>query len=223
MSVVRLTVRRVEKPWGRRDLPPAFGAVAAEAEPIGEIWFEDPRGRDPLLLVKYLFTSDKLSIQVHPDDAAAREMGLRNGKDEAWLVLDAEPGAQIGLGLREAVSKEVLRAAALDGTLQDMVEWRAAVAGDSYYSPAGTIHSIGGGLKLIEVQQNMDVTYRLYDFGRPRELHLDEAVGAARSAPYIRPFQPYEKAPGRTILSEGGKFVLERVQGPRTGRVVIDP
>src|SRR5688500_4828840 len=106
MNAVRLVTRRVEKPWGRRDLLPAFGEVVPDGEPVGEIWFEDPRGGDPELLIKYLFTSEKLSIQVHPNDDEARARGHKRGKEEAWLVLDAEPDALIGIGLRERVDKQ---------------------------------------------------------------------------------------------------------------------
>jgi mannose-6-phosphate isomerase len=223
MSAIRLTTRRVTKPWGRRDLLPGFRTVGKKAKPVGEIWFEDPRGSEPALLVKYLFTSEKLSIQVHPDDAAAHSAGLRSGKDEAWVVLEADAGATIGLGLTEPVETEALRAAAVDGRIEAMVDWRPAAAGDTYYSPAGTIHSLGAGLKLVEVQQNVDATYRLYDFGRPRELHLDQALAVASAAPYRRPFEPYEKEQGRTILAEGGKFVLERWTGARSATLEAAP
>ena len=210
MAVTRLETRRVEKPWGRRDLPPAFGAVEEGGEPVGEIWFEDPRGGDPELLVKYLFTSERLSIQVHPDDAAAQAAGYPRGKDEAWLVLRADPGATIGVGLREPTSLKDLREAAKDGRIEEMLDWRRARAGDVYYSPAGTVHALGPGLALIEVQQNVDLTYRLYDYGRPRELHLEEGIAVSRPEPYVAPFEPYDAAPGRQILADGPAFVLER-------------
>ena len=218
MSVTRLTEKRVEKVWGRRDLPDMFGGRYDGAEPLGEIWFEGPAGSDPELLVKYLFTSDKLSIQVHPDDAAARRAGHRRGKDEAWIVLHADPGATIGLGLRERVSPEELRRAAQDGSIEQLVDWRPAASGDIIYSPARTVHALGPGLILIEIQQNVDLTYRLYDYGRPRELHLDAGIDAANPAPYRAPMTPYTRRDGREILAEGGAFVLERwsrrLQGP---------
>jgi mannose-6-phosphate isomerase len=219
MSAIRLTRRRVEKVWGRHDLLPAFGDVPHGAPPVGEIWFEDPRGGDAPLLVKYLFTSERLSIQVHPDEQAARARGEKGGKDEAWLVLDAEPGATIGIGVRHPLDKAALREAACDGTLEQLIDWRPASAGDHYYSPAGTIHALGAGLKLIEVQQNVDLTYRLFDYGRPRELHLDDAVAVADPAPYREPTRSYKLAPGREILTEGGKFVLERWTGGASGRL----
>ena len=210
MTANRLETRSIEKVWGRHDLPRAFGAAMAEGEPVGEIWFEDPRGGDADLLVKYLLTSDKLSIQVHPDTRMAQARGYPRGKDEAWLVVAAEPGARIGLGLRTAISKDELRAAAVDGRIEQLLHWREANVGDFYFSPAGTIHALGPGLTLIEVQQNIDLTYRLYDYGRPRELHLDDAIEAALPVPYVAPFAPYEHSPGREILVDSPAFVIER-------------
>jgi len=205
----RLPRRHVERIWGRRDLAGPFAPPqGAGAEPIGEIWYEDEA--DAALLVKYLFTSERLSIQVHPDDSAAQARGYPRGKDEAWYVIAAEPGATIGLGLTRRVSREALREAALDGSIERLLDWRPVAAGDCFYSPAGTIHAIGAGLSLVEIQQNLDLTYRLYDYGRPRELHLEEAVAVADPAPWTRPFEPREAGPGRTILAAGGAFVLER-------------
>lgn len=205
----RLRERRVFKPWGRTDIPALFGG--ATSEPLGEIWFErEDGGTDDPLLVKYLFTSERLSVQVHPDDAAARAAGHLHGKDEAWLVLDAEPGALIGIGVEHPISPDELRSAALDGSIADMLDWRPASVGDAYYSPAGTLHSIGAGLTLLEVQQNCDVTYRLYDFGRPRELHLDEGVAAARTDAVIGKSVERHLGQARSIVAQGTKFTLER-------------
>ena len=157
MTASRLASRQVEKLWGRAELPRSFGAAAASGgEPIGEIWFEDGRGPEAELLVKYLLTREKLSIQVHPDGEAARAAGHRRGKDEAWLVLEAEPGARIGLGLRQEVSPAGLRAAIEAGTLEALVDWREAKAGDFYYSPAGTIHALGPGLTLVRLGGHFD-------------------------------------------------------------------
>ncbi|MGF1549090.1 MAG: class I mannose-6-phosphate isomerase [Sphingomonadaceae bacterium] len=219
MAALKLRTRRVEKVWGRRDLPPGFAPVPSDAPPVGEIWFEHPRDERPPLLVKYLFTSEKLSVQVHPGDELARAKGYAGGKDEAWLVLAAEPHAMIGLGLREVMTREELRLAALDGTIEDMLRWRAARAGDSYYTPAGTIHALGAGLALVEVQQNVDCTLRLHDYGRGRELHVDEAVEAAEPVPYVAPFRPYEAEPGREILADGPAFVFERWRRAGKGRL----
>lgn len=219
MNAVRLIEKRVEKPWGRRHLPEMFGGTYRGEEPLGEIWFEQPGGADAELLVKYLFTSEKLSIQVHPDDQAARRAGYPRGKQEAWIILDAEPGATIGLGLRKEVAPEELLQAALDGSIEQLVDWRPAAAGDVLFSPAGTVHALGPGLTLVEIQQNVDLTYRLYDYGRPRELHLDRGIEAAHPAPYRAPFSPYRRPDGREILAEGGAFVLERWTEPQGGGV----
>ena len=207
MTATRLERRPQERIWGRQQLPPGF-AGCANGHPVGEIWFRN--GARDALMVKYLFTSDRLSIQVHPDDARARAAGHAHGKDEAWLVLDAEPGAVIGLGLKREVSKALLRRAALDRSIEELIDWRPVKAGDSFYSPAGTIHAIGAGLSLIEIQQNTDITYRLYDYGRPRELHLAEALAAARPRPLPNGSMTRELAPGRTLLSPGGAFSVER-------------
>ena len=217
MPATRLVTRRVEKVWGRRDLPPVFGAVGEDEEPVGEIWFEDPRGDQPELLIKYLFTSERLSIQVHPGDEAARAAGYPRGKDEAWVVLAAEPEAEIGIGLTEEVDPQLLRAAALDGSIEQLIDWRRAEAGDTYYSPAGTVHALGSGLTLVEVQQNVDLTYRLYDYGRPRELHLDEAIAVADPRPYVAHAEPHVLSDGREILADGPAFVLERWRGAASG------
>jgi mannose-6-phosphate isomerase len=213
MTAKRLTTHRVEKPWGRHTLWPGFENPAPDGEPIGEIWFQDESGREPDLLVKYLFTAEKLSIQVHPDDATARAAGHDRGKDEAWVVLDAEPDSTIAIGTHEPLDAEHLRAAALDGSIEDLIDWKPVKAGDIFYSPAGTVHEIGAGVTVIEVQQNIDLTYRLYDYGRPRELHLDEGVAASDAKPFVPNFTPEVESPGRTILCEGPKFVLERWAG----------
>ena len=210
MPANRLTTLRVEKPWGRHDLWPGFGDVPEGSAPVGEIWFDAGPGADPELLVKYLFTSERLSIQVHPDDIAAQAAGYARGKDEAWLVLAAEPDATIALGTREATSRKALAAGALDGTIVGMMDWRPVKAGDVIYSAAGAVHAIGAGITLIEVQQNVDLTYRLYDYGRPRELHLKEGIAVSNPVPYVAPPILGDIGNGRAILCEGGKFVLER-------------
>jgi mannose-6-phosphate isomerase len=210
MTATRLRAVPVERVWGRRDLPPGFPALGAGV-PVGEIWFEPPA--DAPLLVKYLFTAERLSIQVHPDDAAACAKGLPRGKDEAWYILDAAPGARIGLGLTHAVSREELRTAALDGSIEQLLDWRPVSAGDMLYSPGGTIHAIGAGIAMIEIQQNLDLTYRLYDYGRPRELHLEEGIAVATPGPWTPP------------LPAKGAFRVERWTSPGTlkGPAVVVP
>ena len=213
MTATLLPTRRVAKPWGRHSLWPGFDDPAPGDEPIGEIWFPSAAGEDPELLIKYLFTSEKLSVQVHPDDDAARTRGHARGKDEAWLVLAAEPDSTIALGPRDSLSAEQLRTAALDGSIVDLLDWRPVKAGDFIYSPAGTVHAIGAGLTVIEIQQNLDLTYRLYDYGRPRELHLDEGIAVSSLDPF-RPAPPPARA---GLLADGPKFTVERLEsGNRT-------
>ena len=178
----KLTARKVEKPWGQPSIPSYFGN--ADGRRIGEIWFEHPMSEDLPLLVKYIFTSERLSIQVHPTDEQARVRGLRRGKSECWFILDAEPGARIGLGLRSALSAAELQTAALDGSVEDMLDWRPVASNDFFFVPAGTVHAIGAGITLVEFQQNSNVTYRLYDYGRPRELHLTDGIAIASLEPY---------------------------------------
>ena len=208
MAARLLATKRVEKPWGSHRLWPGFADPAADAPPVGEIWFDG--GEDADLLIKYLFTSEKLSVQNHPDDAAAVARGLPRGKDECWLILAAEPCATIAVGPKAPVTADALRAAALDGSIEVLLDWKPVKAGDFIYSHAGVIHAIGAGLTLIEVQQNSDTTYRLYDYGRPRELHLEDGIAVAELTPYVAPTAPGEVEPGRAILVEGPKFVLER-------------
>lgn len=177
--------RIIEKPWGRTDLPAAFGDFGDRR--IGEIWLEHPDRDDTPVMVKFLFTSERLSVQVHPGEADARAAGLASGKDECWLVLAADPGAELGVGLRATSDAASLRKAAQDGSITQMVDWRSALADDFIYNPAGTIHALGGGLMIVEVQQNVDCTYRLYDYGRPRELHLEKGLKVATAAPVRDP------------------------------------
>lgn len=177
----KLPTRAVEKPWGKDVLPAPFAAPAGQR--IGEIWFEPPADVRSLL-VKYIFTSEKLSVQVHPTDAQAKAAGeTDNGKEECWLVIATEPGATLGVGFHEYVDHDTMRAAALDGRIEDMLVWYPVQPGDFFYIPANTVHAIGAGVSLIEIQQNSDITYRLYDYGRPRELHLDAGIAVSRGEP----------------------------------------
>lgn len=208
MSVTLLPTRTVAKPWGCDTLPAPF--VAPPDERIGEIWFEPDAGL-PQLLVKYLFTSEKLSVQVHPSDAQA-PAGER-GKEECWLVLSAKPDARLAIGFREPIGPEAMRAAALDGSIEDLLEWHPARPGDFFYLPAGTVHAIGPGLALIEIQQNSDITYRLYDYGRPRELHLDEGMVVAQGEPYSAALRRHCAPDESSMLVEGPHFRLERICG----------
>ena len=187
----KITVRRkemklkkhmVEKPWGRTDIPSAFGDMAGRR--IGEVWFEGNESSPFPILIKWLFTSEKLSIQVHPDDAQAKARGQASGKEECWFVVNADPGAVLGIGTTKPLSSTELRAASESGEIEHLMDWKPVKAGDFFYIPAGTVHAIGAGVTLVEVQQYADITYRLYDYGRPRALHLDDGVDVSNAEPY---------------------------------------
>lgn len=171
----KLRVSLREKVWGKKRLAPWF----PDAErPVGEAWYEAER--ELPLLVKLIFTSERLSVQVHPDD---RE-GHPRGKTEMWHILEAEPGATIGLGFREPITRERLVEAARSGEIERLIHWIPVKAGETYFTPAHTVHAIGAGIVLCEIQQNSDVTYRLYDYGRPRELHLEQAAAVSDLGPH---------------------------------------
>lgn len=221
MTALVLKTHRVEKPWGRHDLAPLFDDQPGDAPPVGEIWFDDPAGRPRELLIKYLFTSQKLSVQVHPDDAAAQARGYPRGKDEAWVVLSAEPNSTIALGLKQDMDPAAVRQGALDGSIEAMLHWQPVEAGDVIYSPAGTIHAIGAGLRVVEIQQNLDLTYRFYDYGSDRELHLDDAMEVSHFGPFKPISAPRACGEGRTILAENAAFVLER--WTMTGEITLSP
>ena len=209
--VTRLDTIIVDKPWGRTDIPRGFGDFGDRR--VGEIWFSHPDGVDAPIMVKFLFTSERLSIQVHPGDEAATAAGYPRGKEECWLVLDADPGAELGVGLSAATTREALHNAALDGSIVDMVDWRPARAGDFVYNRAGTIHAIGAGLTIVEVQQNVDCTYRLYDYGRPRELHLDAGLAVSETAPRPDDRDGLVTASDNRVLVDGPHFHLLHLAG----------
>jgi len=206
-----LPTRTVEKPWGRGALPAPFEAPPGKR--IGEIWFEPP-AELPQLLVKYLFPGEKLSVQCHPSDAQTQAKGLgKQGKEECWLVIDAEPGAVLGIGFDQPLGPEAMRAAAVDGSIEQLMTWHEVNAGDFFYIPANTVHAIGGGCTIIEIQQNSDITYRLYDYGRPRELHLDEGVAVASGEPYDESCHEVLPERGSLCLVDGPYFRLDFVDG----------
>jgi mannose-6-phosphate isomerase len=207
MSICKLEPDVLDKVWGS----PATGPWLAnpEARKIGEIWFSAPEAMP--VLVKFLFTSDRLSVQVHPDDAYAHACGHERGKTEMWHILRAEPGATIALGLREAATSEQVRAAALNGDIVDMLQWIPAEAGNTFFVPAGTIHAIGGGLAICEIQQLSDVTYRLFDYQREpkRPLHLKESLEVARLGPSDGRRGAVSLAAGHELLAECEHFRTE--------------
>jgi mannose-6-phosphate isomerase len=206
---VKLDRRYVEKPWGRTQLPPMFDTPPGER--IGEVWFTG--AADLPLLAKYIFTSERLSIQVHPNDEQARARGLKQGKSECWYILEAEPNATLGLGLKRAVSADELRRAAVDGSIEQLMDWRPIRAGDFFFVPAGTVHAIGAGIALLEFQQNADVTYRLYDYGRPRELHLDDGIAVSRPEPYSGELAQHLSGDEERTLVDGPHFTLIHTRG----------
>jgi mannose-6-phosphate isomerase len=208
-------VRVVHKPWGVRDLQP-WSSLDASDDPVGELWFEraGEHAHTPALLLKLLFTNEPLSIQVHPDDTFARAMGMPNGKSEAWYILSAEPDARIGVGLTHQVTLQQLRASIQNGSITELVDWRRVAQGDVIYIPAGTIHAIGAGIVLAEIQQRSDATFRLFDFGRQRELHEDNGVAVAHPWPLRARYHPTRLTAARTALIASRHFVLERVELP---------
>jgi len=161
------------------------------------------------LLTKFLFPHDKLSVQVHPDDAGARELGQPCGKTECWYVAKCLPGAQVGLGLRPGVSKTEFAAAIRANRAEDLLNWVDLKAGDLIYVDAGILHSIGPGSILIETQQNSDTTFRLYDFGRGRELHIEQGLRAMRESTRAGKVAP-RAAGGHDLLVASPCFVVER-------------
>jgi mannose-6-phosphate isomerase len=160
------------------------------------------------LLIKFLFPKDKLSVQVHPDDAAALRTGQPCGKTECWYVVKAEPGAQIGLGLKPGTTKAELERAIRETRMEQLLNWIDLHEGDLIYVEAGTVHALGPGAIIVETQQNSDNTYRLYDFGRPRELHVVEGLKATKEWTHAG------KAEKKTGHSENGKAQLNLVVSP---------
>ena len=158
-----------------------------------------------------MFTSEPLSIQVHPDDAHAQSMGLPNGKSEAWCVLSAAAGAKVALGLKRRLTQQQLREAAHDGSISDLVVWQTVLPDDVISVPAGTIHAIGAGLVIAEIRQRSDATFRLFDHGRQRELHIESAIAVADAGPAHFEVRPNRLTDERTLLVSGTHFVLERI------------
>jgi mannose-6-phosphate isomerase len=223
MAIEHASVEAVRKPWGVADLNP-WSRIDGSDGAIGELRFQraDKNAPIPALLLKILFTSEPLSIQVHPDDAFARSMGLPNGKTEAWYILSATPGARIAVGLKRHLTPQELRAAIGDGSIAGLTQWRPAVKGDIIFVPAGTIHAIGGGIVLAEIQQRSDTTFRLFDYGRPRQLHEDSAVAVSNAGPVQNASDPRRLTAARMVLVASQHFVLERVDLPANSNWVLD-
>ena len=237
-----------QRPWGRLDLRPWYNSTGT-TEPVGEAWLTGPEcvvetgvmagrtlasvatdagerllgaegGTEFPLLVKLLFPNDKLSVQVHPDDAQAQAMGQPRGKTECWYVLEAAPGATIALGLREGVTAKSVRAAVLDGTMEQLMEWVPVSVGEMIFVDAGTVHAIGPGVVLLETQQTCDITFRLYDYGRPRELHVEQALRVMKMHTAAGKVKPVAMD-GFVRLIEQKYFVVDRYDVGAGQEIVI--
>jgi mannose-6-phosphate isomerase len=246
LNPFRIAPRFVERVWGTYDLRPWFDHVAV-GEPVGEVWlngddclvetgplagltvssiFEqyseailgsDAAPSSSPLLLKIIYAKSKLSVQVHPDDALAQKYGEPRGKTECWYALSAQPGAQVACGLNPGVSLDTVRKGIVDGTLEESLQMLDVAAGDTIFVDAGTVHAIWPGSVLLETQQNCDLTYRMYDYGRPRQLHVEKSIEAIRLETKAGKIQPKE-LPGRTILVEANYFCVERMK--QTGKLV---
>jgi mannose-6-phosphate isomerase len=193
------------RPWGRLDLSPIYprrfnekigeswltgdngkvqngplsGKTLSElaAHFQRQLVGDAPRDGDRFpLLMKFLFPQEKLSVQVHPDDEAAHAIGQPCGKTECWYVTHAEPGAAIGLGLKPGTTRTDFARSIHENRAEDLLNWIKVFPGDMIYVAGGTVHTLGPGSIIVETQQQSDTTFRLYDYGRPRELHLKDGL-----------------------------------------------
>lgn len=175
------------------------------------------------ILVKFIDAKKDLSVQVHPDDEYAHEHEHQNGKTEMWYVIDAEEGASLIYGFRHRVTEEILKKAVKTGTLDKHLQKVQVHKGDVYYVPAGTVHGIGAGILVAEIQESSNVTYRVYDYdrvdksGNKRELHFDKAVqvmnmdiaSGVRQKPRMVKYYP---GCSRELLCRCKYFEAERIQ-----------
>jgi mannose-6-phosphate isomerase len=239
LSPFRIEPRFVTRVWGYRDLRPWYDRVA-EGDPLGEVWLTGddclvatgPHAGQPLgslfadqpeallgpaagapgspLLIKMIFAREKLSVQVHPDDAMAQKYGEPRGKTECWYALAAEPGAQVAAGLKPGVTLDRIKAGIHDGTLEQSLNVLPIEAGDMVFVDAGTVHAIWPGSILLETQQNCDLTYRMFDYGRPRELHIEKSLEATRLVTRAGKIPPVALR-DRTVLIDVEYFRVERL------------
>jgi mannose-6-phosphate isomerase len=235
MNPIRLEPEFVERVWGTTELAPWFPNPSV---PTGEVWFTananrtsegvtlgelmDREGAALLgnkvapafgnrfpVLVKFLFTREKLSVQVHPDDTYAHQHEGTPGKTEMWHVLAAQPGATLAAGFTQTLSSIELRQALFEGNVEPRLQWWPAQPGETYFIPAGTVHAIGGGLVICEIQQNSDITYRLWDYGRNRPMHLEQGLAVAVPGPHPGPVSPSPFGGGE-LLASCPYFATER-------------
>ena len=223
MAIEHASVQVVRKPWGVGDLHP-WSSIDGSRDTVGELWFQrvDENAQNPALLLKLLFTSEPLSVQVHPDDAFARSIGLPNGKTEAWYLLSATPEARVAVGLKRHLTPQELRASIKDGSIAGLTRWRPVAKGDTIFVPAGTIHAIGAGIVLAEIQQRSDATFRLFDYGRQRQLHEDSAVAVSDAGPVQTQAGPQRLTAARTAVIANPHFVLERIDLPANSKWALD-
>jgi mannose-6-phosphate isomerase len=162
------------------------------------------------VLIKLIDAKEKLSIQVHPDDDYARAHGEPFGKTEMWYIVDCEPGASLYYGFDHDISKEEFRRRIENNTLEEVLNRAEVHAGDVFFISAGTLHAIGAGILIAEIQQSSNLTYRIYDYGRPgkdgkpRELHIPQALDVTHTVPPTRPARPQGKCENFT----GGSRML---------------
>jgi mannose-6-phosphate isomerase len=235
----RIEPQFVTRVWGYQDLRPWYDRVA-DGAPLGEVWLTGdectiatgPHAGETLgglfaeqpasllgssapapgspLLIKMIFAREKLSVQVHPDDKMAQKYGEPRGKTECWYALSAEPGAEVAAGLKPGVTLDQIKAGIHDGTLEESLNLLPISAGDMVFVDAGTVHAIWPGSILLETQQNCDLTYRMYDYGRPRELHIEKSLEATRLTTRAGKIPPVELA-DRTVLIDVEYFRVERL------------
>ncbi len=212
-----------QKPWGMHDIRPWHKQVPTQTR-TGEISYERNTETNPVpaLCLKLLLADQPLSIQVHPDDTYAMTIGLPSGKNEAWYVVWAAPGAQIGVGLTQHLSRAQLHLAITDGSIADLLLWRTVAPGDSCLIPAGTVHAIDAGLVIAEIQNRVDATFRLYDYGRGRELHIDQGMAVALAEPAAGLFEQCRLSDTRRLLAVSAKFIFERLDLPPRSTWLLD-
>jgi mannose-6-phosphate isomerase len=209
--------------YGKQLMGSAYAPSSLKRRAVGEAAAGQEQGPSSYfpILTKLLFTSARLSVQVHPNDEYALQHEGGPGKTEMWYVVAAQPGASVALGLRETLPPDTLREAAETGEIERYLHWVEVRPGQAVFVPSGTLHAIGPGLVLCEIQQNSDLTYRFYDFGRlgddgkPRALHIDPAVRVTRQYRHPGPLPPFRfEGDGwnRKLLAACPYFAAEHLQ-----------
>lgn len=235
-----------ERVWGKENLLPYFQDDVHDKR-IGEVWFTFEENQTDLgrnlgdllqlhpeilgtaadarypgicpLLVKLLFTTERLSVQVHPDDDYAALHHQSLGKTEAWYVMDSVPPGEVAVGFREPITEQKLKSAALSGEIETLLDWRKVSKGDVVFTPAGTVHAIGAGVTICEIQENSDITYRLYDYGRPRELHLEHGTAVSELGIHTHRAEGKTLGAGREELLVCDYFRIEKLTPTKPIRI----